>query len=161
MLEFVGLPTHILLLHAVVVLSPLAAVGGILYAVVPRWRRATELTVAVLGIVSAGFAVLTASAGERLEEALPAEPLIRAHAEQGDLLKAVAVVFAGLLVLLVLATGPWLTRRLPRLDRVRTLLWLRVVLQVLTVLAGVFLVYQTVVTGHSGAAATWSDWRKD
>ncbi|MEH0109720.1 DUF2231 domain-containing protein [Tersicoccus sp. MR15.9] len=160
MLEVFGLPTHILLLHAVVVLSPLAAVGGILYAVVGRWRRATEWTVAVLAVVSAGFAVVTASAGERLEEALPASPLIHEHAEHGDLLKVIAVIFAGLVILLVLATGPWSARRLPQLDGVRALSWLRILLQVLTVLAGLFLIYQTIVTGHSGAVATWSNWRK-
>ncbi|OMH34117.1 DUF2231 domain-containing protein [Tersicoccus sp. Bi-70] len=160
MLEFFGLPTHILLLHAVVVFSPLAALGGILYAVVSRWRRATEWPVAVLAVVSAGFAVVTASAGERLEEALPSEPLIREHAEHGDLLKVVAVIFAGLVILLVLETGPWTARRLPQLDRLRALPWLRILLQVLTVLGGLFLIYQTIVTGHSGAAATWADWKK-
>jgi len=34
-----GLPLHPLLVHAVVVLLPLAAVGSIIIAVVPKWRR--------------------------------------------------------------------------------------------------------------------------
>ena len=37
-MEINGLPLHPLVVHAVVVLSPLAALGGLLYAAVPRWR---------------------------------------------------------------------------------------------------------------------------
>ncbi len=159
MLEVLGLPTHILLLHAVVVLAPLAGLGGILYAVRPRWRRALELPVAVLAVVAAGCTVLTASAGEALEHALPGSRLIHEHAEQGDLLEVAAAVLAGAVVVLAALTGPWLAARLPALGRLRGSRPLTVSVQVLTVLAGAFLIYQTVVTGHTGAAAAWADWR--
>ena len=35
-MEFNGLPLHPLIVHVVVVFAPLAAIGGILYAVVPQ-----------------------------------------------------------------------------------------------------------------------------
>jgi len=31
--------------------------------------------------------------------------------------------------------------------------------QIAAVLAGAFLIYETIVTGHTGAQATWVDWR--
>ncbi len=37
-MEFNGLPLHPLIVHVVVVFAPLAGIGGILYAAVPRWR---------------------------------------------------------------------------------------------------------------------------
>ena len=159
MLELLGLPAHILLLHAVVVLGPLPGVGGILYAVRRGWRRVLEWPVLVLAVAAVGLTVLTADAGEALEHALPESALIEAHAEQGELLEVAAGIFAGVVVLAIAFTGPWFVSRVPVLARVGSTRWLVVVLQVVTVAAGVFLVYQTVVTGHSGAAAAWSDWR--
>jgi hypothetical protein len=159
MLEVFGLPAHVLLLHSVVVLAPLAGLGGILYALRPGWRRVLEWPVAVLAVVAAGFTVLTASAGEALEHALPSNALIHEHAEQGDLLEAAAGLFAVVVVVLAVLTGPWVASKAPFLGRVRSVRWLLVFVQLLTVLAGVFLIYQTVVTGHTGAQAAWSDWR--
>lgn len=37
-----GLPAHPLVVHAVVVLLPLAAVAAIAAALVPRWRQRSE-----------------------------------------------------------------------------------------------------------------------
>lgn len=159
MLEIFGLPAHILLLHSVVVLAPLAGLGGILYAVRPRWQRFLERPVAVLAAVTAVCTVLTASAGEALEHALPGNPLIREHAEQGELLEVAAGIFAGTLIVLAALNGPWLASKLPFLDRMQATRWLVTTVRVLTVLAGVFLIYQTVVTGHTGAQAAWADWR--
>ncbi len=159
MLEVFGLPSHILLLHAVVVLAPLAGLGGVLYAVRPGWRRVLEWPVLVLAVAAVGLTVLTASAGEALEHALPENALIEAHAEQGELLEVAAGIFAGVVVVVTALTGPWVTSRVPGLARMGAVRWLVVGLQVLTVAAGVFLVYQTVVAGHSGAQAVWSDWR--
>ena len=159
MLEVFGLPAHILLLHAVVVLAPLAGLGGILYAVRPGWRRALEWPVLVLAVAMVGLTVVTASAGEALEHALPENALIEAHAEQGELLEVAVGIFAGVVVVTTALLGPWVTARVPMLGRAGAIRWVVIVLQVLTVVAGVFLVYQTVVAGHSGAAAAWSDWR--
>jgi hypothetical protein len=84
--------------------------------------------------------------------------LIEAHAEQGELLEVAAGIFAGIVVVAAAVTGPWVSVRVPFLARVGATRWLVLGLQVLTVVAGVFLICQTVVTGHSGAQAAWSDW---
>ena len=53
MIEIAGLPAHILLIHAVVVLAPLAGLAAIAYTTAPRWRGylAWPLGVLSLGLV--------------------------------------------------------------------------------------------------------------
>ena len=159
MLEFAGLPAHILLLHSVIVLAPIAGVGGILYALRPAWRRACRWPVAVLAVLVAGLTFLTANAGEALEHALPGSRLIRDHAEQGQLLEIAAGIFAAAMIVLFALTWPRMASAVQFLAKAGAHRWLVLTVQMFAVLAGVFLIYQTVVTGHTGAQATWSDWR--
>ncbi|PLC12782.1 hypothetical protein AUQ48_11810 [Kocuria flava] len=118
-----------------------------------------EWPVLVLAVAAVVLTVLTADAGEALEHALAESAPIEAHAEQGELLEVAAGLFAGAAVLAVGTTGPWFTAKVPALSRVVSVRWLVPVVRALIVVAGVFLIYQTVVAGHSGAAAAWSDWR--
>ena len=48
-----GLPLHPLVVHAVVVLLPLVALGVMALAVVPRWRA--RLALPLLGLLVVGF----------------------------------------------------------------------------------------------------------
>lgn len=159
MLETAGLPAHVLLLHSVVVLAPLAGLGGILYAVRPPWRRVLRWPVGVLVVLTAGLTALTASAGEALEHALPASHLIREHAEQGDLLEIVAISFTAVMIVLIGLTWPWVASTVPFVANLAANRWVMRIVQIAAVLIGAFLIYQTIVTGHTGAQATWSDWR--
>lgn len=159
MLEILGLPAHILFLHAVVVLSPVAALTGLVYALRPSWGRILEGPAVVLAVLAAGFTLLTASAGEALQDALPSDPLIEAHAEQGGLLEVSAALFTGAVLVLVVMTGPWISRKTPFLTRLRHTRWLVITVRVLVVLAAVWMIYQVAVTGHSGAQAVWTNWR--
>ncbi|KAA0918174.1 DUF2231 domain-containing protein [Dietzia sp. ANT_WB102] len=159
MLEFAGLPAHILLLHSVIVLAPIAGLGGILYALRPTWRRVLQWPVTILAVLVAGLTILTANAGEALEHALPGSRLIREHAEQGQLLEIAAEIFAAVVIVLFVLTWPRMASVVPFLDKVGAHRWLVLTVRIFAVLAGVFLIYQTVVTGHTGAQATWSDWR--
>lgn len=136
-----GLPLHPLVVHAVVVLLPLAAVGVIVLALVPKWRR--TFTPLVLGalVVAAVSAVVATVSGNALAErvGLPAE-----HQRYGTLLAI------GAAVLLVVA-GSWLlwTRRAERRDsRQKVLGWISAALSV-----GVLVL--TVLTGHSGSVSVW------
>ncbi|AOT03464.1 hypothetical protein [Arthrobacter sp. U41] len=122
MIEIAGLPAHILLIHAVVVLAPIAGLAAIVYAAAPRWRGYLAWPLGVLSLVLVPVSLLTAQAGEQLEKIRPSSALIREHAEQGDVLKAVSVGF-----FLVIAAA-----------------------------AGAFFIYQSVITGHSGAASVWA-----
>lgn len=79
-----GLPAHVILVHAVVVLVPLSAVFLLLIAFWPAARQRLYVVAAVLSAVTLAFVPLTTSAGEWLEHHLPRTPLIRAHTHIAD-----------------------------------------------------------------------------
>ena len=99
-----GLPAHPLVVHLVVVLLPLAALGGLLMALLPSMRR--RFGVAVLLLAAAGVAAvpIATNTGEELKSALPPNnPLIDAHQQRGDELLPYALAFGIAVVLLVIA----------------------------------------------------------
>ena len=79
-----GLPAHILLVHAVVVLLPLGAFLLVLTALWPPARRHLAAANAVLSVVVVALIPVTTSAGEWLEKNVDQGPLVREHAERGD-----------------------------------------------------------------------------
>lgn len=151
-----GLPAHILLVHAVVVLCPLAALIGLAIAVRPAWAFYLRWPLLIFSLVSAGFAILAASAGEELEHRLGGGGLIEEHAEAGDLLRLVAIGYLAVAVLAFFAIavesplrsgrGGYVSKLPPALGSISRVL-----------LAGVaiWLVVQTAITGHTGAKAAW------
>ena len=74
-----GLPTHILVVHAVVVLVPLAALGVVVIAVWPRARRRFGWLVLGVTAVAAVSIPIATSAGEALEHALPRSAARQVH----------------------------------------------------------------------------------
>lgn len=103
-----GVPTHPLLVHAVVVLVPLTALLVVLAAVWPAAARRLGWVPAVLAVVTLGSIPLTTQAGEWLERRVAPTPLVAAHtAIADDLLPwqvAVTVLAIGLLVLRRMST---------------------------------------------------------
>ena len=79
-----GLPAHILLVHAIVVLLPLAALLLVLTAVWPAARHRLAGPNAILSVVVVALVPLTTSAGEWLERRVPDSVLLRDHTELGD-----------------------------------------------------------------------------
>ena len=101
-----GLPVHPLVVHAVVVLLPLAALGVVALAVRPSWRgRYGVLVVAVAALATAAIPLATES-GESLE-ARVGDP--GRHAELGDTL-----IWFALPLLLAAVALFWLDRRAAR-----------------------------------------------
>jgi len=100
-----GLPLHPLLVHAVVVLLPLAAVGSIVIAVYPKWRRRYWLPVLVLAVLGIGAVPITQQAGEELYDNLKVNnPALNHHADLGHALLPYAITF-GVMVVLLLVVG--------------------------------------------------------
>jgi len=62
-MELNGVPLHPLVVHAVVVLAPLAALTGLVYVVVPKWRWLLRWPLVVLAVAAAGASVLAAREG--------------------------------------------------------------------------------------------------
>lgn len=156
MIEIGGLPAHILLVHAVVVLAPIAGLGAIVYAAAPRWRTYLAWPLGVLSLGLVPVTLLTAQAGEQLEKARPASALIHEHAQQGDVLKVVSVIFFVLFAAMLVVTYEPFGRRLAFLGGLRDIRSVRVALLIAGVVTGAFFIYQSIITGHSGAASVWA-----
>lgn len=156
MIEIAGLPAHILLIHAVVVLAPIAGLAAIVFAAVPRWRSQLAWPLGVLSLGLVPLSLLTAQAGEQLEETRPASALIREHAEQGDVLKAVSVIFFVVVAAALVASYDPIGRHFSFLGRLRTNRAVRMSLLVLAAATGAFFIFQSIITGHSGAASVWA-----
>ena len=158
-MEIAGLPAHILLIHGVVVLAPLAGLAAVVFAMLRRSRRYLAWPLGVLALILVPLSVLTAEAGEQLEKARPVSKLIEEHAEQGSFLRFVAAFFLVVVAAQIVAAFPGILTRRPAFRGLRGLLearWLLPATSVLGVLAGLFLVYQSIATGHSGAASVWA-----
>ncbi|MBP2333997.1 hypothetical protein JOF41_000175 [Saccharothrix coeruleofusca] len=156
-----GLPAHPLLVHAVVVLLPLSAVGATAVALVPRWRQRYAWPLLGLTLLGVGAVPAAQAAGDQLYARLAAleNPLIQRHAELGNDLLPFALGFGVAVVALLVAD------RLADRERAASAedgtevprTWRRaaVVLSVLVVAAGAAATVQTVRIGHSGSTAVY------
>jgi len=164
-----GLPLHPLIVHAVVVLLPMAVLGAVLIAVWPAIRARWAWPVVVLTVAAVVAIPLATSTGEGLEHNLPRTPALAAHAELGDQL----LVFAAPLLVCVFAlafldgrrrrgvpastSGPG-TMAAPVATSGRARVT-AVLLAVLTVAFAVVCGVQVFRIGDSGARAAWGDVR--
>ncbi|GAB3869509.1 DUF2231 domain-containing protein [Dactylosporangium cerinum] len=148
-----GLPAHPLFIHAAVVLVPLLAVAGILYAVWPGARRHVRWTLIVLAVATPGAVFAAKESGEAFAESdnfqspqLQAD--IETHEGFGNNLFLVVLGLA--LVALALA---YLVRPLPA-DSVGPVAahW---ALAGLTVLLGLAALYFVFKAGDTGAHMVW------
>ncbi len=158
MTEIGGLPAHILLIHAVVVLAPVAGLLAVLFAVVTRLRGRLAWPLGILAVLLVPLSLLTAQAGEQLEHSMPESAAIEAHAQQGDLFKALAIAFVVVIAAQIVTAFPEAILRTPRLSGLRAFLksrWLTGPVGILCLVGGLAMVYQSIVTGHSGASSVW------
>lgn len=140
-----GLPVHSLVVHAAVVLLPLAALGALIMGFSARFsRRFGPLVVAVAaaGVVAA---FVSRGSGEELAERV-GNPEV--HAQVGNLLPFIAL---GMLVVLL---ALWLLDRgLPGVRPQRSL-GIQV-LGIVVIAAALITAGWTLRTGHTGAEAVW------
>lgn len=155
-MELGGLPLHPLVVHAAVVLTPLAVLAVVVFALWPRHRWLTRWPTVALTVAAAGSVVLARQSGLALLEARPElERLVEDHQERATVLVPL------MLVLLVLVTfGAWALggpsalasgagareSRVAALDKV---------LPALLVLAGLAVLVMVLLTGDSGSRAVW------
>ena len=147
-----GIPLHPLIVHAVVVLVPLASLLLLLAAVSPRIRHWAGILTPVTATLALVMTPLATQSGEALEKRVEASPALEEHTELGDSLLYFVLVVA------VLAWALWFLDRRAR-AAVATgarspLLTVVIVLSVVSVLATTV---QVIRIGHSGASASWCD----
>ena len=153
--ELFGLPAHPLVVHAAVVLLPLAAIATVVCAAVPRWRRAYAPLALVAAVLALGAVLFAQGSGEKLEHDVRKTALVREHTEQGERVLPWAI---GVTVVAIAVTAaPSLARRRPSIDGKGA----TAALVALALVAGGGAVFTTARTGHSGAKATWNNVRDD
>ena len=145
-----GLPLHPLVVHAVVVLLPLAVIGTLAIAAWPAWRRRYGPLVVACAAVATVLIPVATSSGEALEKRVGSPGQ---HARLGDQLIWFAVpVLALALALVVLdrrsARGVAPTSTHP--GRLK-------VVALLAVVAALACGVQVYRVGDSGARAAWGD----
>ncbi|MBF4766867.1 hypothetical protein ISU10_03680 [Nocardioides agariphilus] len=152
---FNGLPVHALVVHAVVVLLPLACLGTLAIAVKPAWRERYGVLVVACAAAATVLIPVATSSGEALEHRVgnPGE-----HAEMGDQL-----IWFAIPLLLLSAALVWLDRRKRTAGAVpdatteskqRTMTRTVAVLAIIAALATSVQVYRV---GDTGARAAWGD----
>jgi len=94
-MEFNGLPLHPLIVHLVVVFAPLAGIGGILYAVVPRWRWWLRWPLVAAAVIAAVAGIVAVQSGQSLENQrhLQTLPELATHSARGRFLRWVMLAF--------------------------------------------------------------------
>jgi hypothetical protein len=140
-----GLPVHSLVVHAVVVLLPLSAVGAICIALVPSWSKRFGILVVLGTFASFGAAVVARQSGEQLASRVGSP---QPHVDLGSVLPLIA------LVLFVLVLVFWLYDRGVPGGRSRPT-WLKVLAGLVVVVALVATGW-TIRVGHTGSEAVWS-----
>ncbi|GGM48200.1 DUF2231 domain-containing protein [Dactylosporangium sucinum] len=135
-----GLPLHPLVVHAVVVLLPLATVGVIAIAVRPAWRARFGPVVIGLAALAAAAIPIATSTGDQLagRVGVPHD-----HEELGDSLILFALPLLAAAVAVV-----WTNRTSSRAVLRRTVAALAVVVALANLV-------QVVRVGESGARAVW------
>jgi uncharacterized membrane protein len=141
-----GIPVHPLVVHAAVVLVPLAALGLIAMAASRRFSRSFGWVVATISLAAAAACLAARESGEALEDRV-GEPGFD-HADLADVMPAIALG-------LVLVSGPlWLLDRRAGADAPRKPLRMAVAgLAVIVAAANLVWVYRV---GDSGAKSVWT-----
>ncbi len=154
-----GLPTHPLIVHAVVIFVPLTALAAVALTAVPRWRTRFGVLAALAALTSIGSVYVAQEAGERLEDRVlrpedaPFE-LVLEHTELGEqLLPYMLVLSIALLALIGLAV--WAKRRgAARPSWVNIAGW---GIGAVSIVGAVLSIIYVIRIGHSGTEAVWSD----
>lgn len=142
-----GLPVHALVVHGVVVLVPLAAVGLVAIAVRPAWRRPYAPLVAALATIGLALVPVATRSGHELKQRLNAGGVvadqIQEHQDMANrVLWPTVAMWLLAIALLVMdrrgRTGPQMT-----------------VVAVLSVVAAVGSATLVALAGHLGSTAVW------
>ena len=155
-----GLPVHALVLHATIVLGPLAGLCGISYALAPRWRRFLRwpLIVGALILLVCGF--VTRESGEALAGRIaplmvdgnipPGLESVWLHTQIGGVAGLLAMAFG-----VVGSVVPGFLLKPPRANGAKHWNLTAIILAAVLVSASLAAAGWIIAAGHSGANAVW------
>jgi uncharacterized membrane protein len=156
-MEFNGLPLHPLVVHVVVVFAPLAGIGGILYALVPRWRWRLRWPLVACAVLAAAAGIVAVQSGQDLETTrhLESLPELATHSSRGRFLRWVLLAFLVPTALAVWQLGgpsPVTADGKAREGRTGVVAW---AIQLLLVAGAVTVLVCVFLTGDSGSRSVW------
>lgn len=153
-MEINGVPLHPLVVHAVVVFTPLAALAAIVMTA-PRWRWLARWPAVVLTVGATASSYVATLTGSTLEKDRGLHsPLVTHHAEWGSRLMVAMWIFAAIVVVAFWVL-PHVTGLDGGTDRAARIAVLEKPLMVLLPLAAVAVLVLVVLTGDAGAKAVW------
>jgi uncharacterized membrane protein len=139
-----GLPLHPLVIHAAIVLIPLAAISALVMSYLPSFSRRYGKVTLVIALVAQASLFLAKVTGEAFEEILDKD--VGNHAELGEIAPFITLPMVALIYL------RW------RLDRSGANVgspWVRRLTSVALVGASLASIVIVVLVGHSGAESVW------
>ena len=159
-----GVPLHPLVIHAVVMLVPVAALSAWVLAFLTRWRWLTRWLALGTTVAALGSVVLARQTGKSLLASRPfltsgtskVRDLLLTHQQRAGVLLVVVIVLT-----VVVAVAFW---ALPAVSGLSTgqlhhdgrdVVWVTRSLQVLLAAAGLAALVYVVLTGDAGARAVW------
>ena len=153
-----GLPAHVLIIHAAVVFTPLAALGAIAFAVLPRWRWLLRWPLLAGEAVALGSVLAAVHSGVIFKQNLGiSQALIATHEHRGKQLQVLMWVFTAVVLLAVvtlggptaLASGKGAREGLASRP-------LQYLISAVVILGALLVIVQVVRTGDAGSRALWA-----
>jgi hypothetical protein len=146
-----GLPAHVLLVHALVVLAPLTALLEILCALWPAARRHLVWLVLALAATAAALTPITTDAGEWLYgQERHHRDILNVHADRGG-----EMIYFSIALLVVAVVLALVHRREVRAAAPGPVV--NVAVAVVAAVVGVAAIVQVVRIGDSGARSVWAN----
>ncbi|MGE5209939.1 MAG: DUF2231 domain-containing protein [Acidobacteriota bacterium] len=146
-----GLPAHPLVVHAAVVLLPIAAIGLILVALLPKARRHYAPVIFGVALVATIAVGLAQQSGESLEGQVRETEQLEEHTEQGQTVLPWAIAVT--IVSAAVAAEPFVRDRIGKVSPKAV----SAVLIGASVIAGIGATWTVIEVGHSGATSVWQD----
>ncbi len=150
-----GLPAHPLVVHAAVILLPIAAVSLVVVAAIPKARRIYAPIVFAVALFATIAVFMAQESGEALEEQVDETELVEEHTEQGETVLPWAIAVT--IMSAVVAAEPYARNKLGKVSP-------HVVTAILvggSLIVGIGATWTVVEVGHSGAKSVWNDVSED
>ncbi|MDJ0378878.1 hypothetical protein [Cryobacterium sp. PH31-L1] len=158
--EFNGLPLHVVIVHAVVIVVPLAALCALLSAFWPAVRRRLGIVTPLVALAALGLVPLAVQAGEWLQSRLVnVTPLLGTHTGLGR------TMLPWVIALFLVAVVQWLWYRYfagaggrfaSVLPSRRGRLVATIILDLAVLVSAIGAVVTVALIGESGSRAVWT-----
>ena len=151
-----GLPWHVLVVHAAVVLTPLAALLGVAFAAVRGWRWLLRWPLVVTTFLTVATVFVAVESGNAFRQRLRLEhEVIHRHGEAGQLLFYVAAGYGVIVLVAAFSLGGPSGLRSEKGARAGLPPVLQALVAVVLVVSAVGLGYQVFQAGESGTRTVW------